>query len=93
MVLSTSSMINPTSEKTMAKYECVRGVVTSIGPVEVGQIVELPEYEAKSLAGKFVPFAGKDEKAAKIRVAEAPEIEHGDPVIEAPKRGRPARGR
>lgn len=38
----------------MAKYECIRGVVTSNGPVAVGEIVELSEHEAKVLAGKFV---------------------------------------
>ena len=73
----------------MAKYECIRGVVTSKGPVQAGEIVELSDYEAKMLAGKFV--AVKDVPAP-VRVAEAPEIEHRDPVIEAPKRGRP-RGR
>lgn len=89
MVLSTSSWADPNSEKMMAKYECIRGVVTSQGPVEVGQVVELSDYEAKMFAGKFVP--AKDEPAP-VRVAAAPEIEHRDPVIEAPKRGRP-RGR
>ena len=73
----------------MAKYECIRGVVTSKGPVQAGEIVELSDYEAKMLAGKFV--AVKDAPAP-VRVSEAPEIEHRDPVIEAPKRGRP-RGR
>ena len=95
MVLSTSSWIDPNSETAMAKYECIRGVVTSKGPVAPGEIVELSDHEAKMLAGKFI--AAKDAPApvaapAEIRVAEAPDIEHRDPVIEAPKRGRP-RGR
>ena len=73
----------------MAKYECIRGVVTSKGPVQAGEIVELSDYEAKMLAGKFVALKAEP---APVRVAAAPEIEHRDPVIEAPKRGRP-RGR
>ena len=73
----------------MAKYECIRGVVTSNGPVQAGEIVELSDYEAKMLASKFV--AVKDAQAP-VRVAAAPEIEHRDPVIETAKRGRP-RGR
>ncbi len=73
----------------MAKYECIRGVVTSKGPVQAGEIVELSDYEAKMLAGKFVAAV---DAPAPVRVAAAPEIEHRDPVIEAPKRGRP-RGR
>ena len=89
MVLSTNSLISANSEQAMAKYECIRGVVTSKGPVAVGEIVELSDYEAKVLAGKFVP--AKD-VLAPVRVAAAPEIEHRDPVIETPKRGRP-RGR
>lgn len=89
MVLSTSSLLDPNAEKIMAKYECIRGAVTSKGPVAVGDIVELSDYEAKLLAGKFVPAR---EAPAPVRVAAAPEIEHRDPVIEAPKRGRP-RGR
>lgn len=89
MVLSTSSWVEQSSEQAMAKYECIRGVVTSRGPVAVGEIVELSDYEAKVLANKFIP--ARDEPAP-VRVAEAPEIEHRDPVIAAPKRGRP-RGR
>jgi hypothetical protein len=73
----------------MAKYECVRGVVTSQGPIEIGQIVELSDHEAKMLAGKFVP--AKDAPAP-IRTTVPEEIEHRDPVIEKPKKGRP-RGR
>lgn len=89
MVLSTGSMLSQGSENIMGKYECIRGVVTSKGPVKVGEIVELSDYEAKVLANKFVA-AGNS--VAPVRVAAAPEIEHRDPVIETPKRGRP-RGR
>jgi hypothetical protein len=89
MVLSTASMMGKNSEKVMAKYKCIRGVVTSQGVANVGDIVELSEREAKAYGGKFI--AVKDEPAP-VRVAEAPEIEHRDPVIEAPRRGRP-RGR
>lgn len=89
MVLSTSSMVSQNSEKVMSKYKCIRGVVTSKGPVQAGDIVELSAYEAKQLAGKFVAV---EDAPAPVRVAAAPEIEHRDPVIETPKRGRP-RGR
>ena len=91
MVLSTSSWAEPKSEQAMAKYECIRGVVTSCGPVAVGEIVELSEYEVKALANKFIPARNEP---APVRVASAPAFEHRDPVVEtaAPKRGRP-RGR
>lgn len=88
MVLSTSSMVSQDSETNMAKYECIRGVVTSKGPVQAGEIVELSDYEAKVLANKFVAL--KDEPAP-VRVAVPEEIENRDPVIEAPRRGRPPR--
>ena len=89
MVLSTSSMVSQSSEKIMGKYKCIRGVVTSKGPVQAGDIVELSPYEAKQLVGKFVAV---EDAPAPVRVAAAPVIEHRDPVIETPKRGRP-RGR
>lgn len=68
------------------QYKCIRGTVTSNGPVAVGDVVSLPDYEAVALiAAKKLVIAEEE-----IRVAEAPEIEHRDPVM--PKRGRPARG-
>lgn len=68
------------------QYKCIRGVVTSQGPVQVGDIVSLPASEAKVLmaAGKLAVVAEET-----IRVAEAPVVEHRDPVM--PKRGRPPR--
>ncbi len=69
------------------QYKCIRGVVTSQGPLNAGDIVSLPANEAMELiAAKKLVIAEEE-----IRVAEAPEIEHRDPVM--PKRGRPARGR
>lgn len=77
----------------MSKYECIRGVVTSKGVVGVGEVVELSDYEAKILSNKFIAYSEpKPEFTSEIRVAEAPVIEHGDPVMPA-KRGRPPRGR
>lgn len=91
MVLSTASMMGKVSEKKMGKYQCVRGVVTSQGIAKVGDIVELSDYEAKQLAAKFVSVADEPEiSAEEIRVAEAPAVEHRDPV--APRRGRPPKG-
>jgi hypothetical protein len=86
MVLSTASMMGSNSEKVMAKYKCIRGVVTSQGVANVGDIVELSEREAKALSAKFVPVEDAPEE---IRVAEAPAVEHRDPI--APRRGRPAK--
>jgi hypothetical protein len=69
----------------MQKYECIRGVVSSLGPIAIGDIVSLPADEAVMLMNQ-----GKLKLADEaIRVAEAPVIEHRDPVM--PKRGRPAR--
>jgi len=69
----------------MQKYECIRGVVTSLGPVAVGEIVTLSAEE-----GVMLMAYGKLKLADEaIRVAEAPVVEHRDPVM--PKRGRPAR--
>lgn len=89
MVLSINSIMSQDSEKNMAKYKCIRGVVTSNGPAAEGDIVELSDYEAKMLAAKFVAV---NDEPTPVRVADAPKVEHRDPVIESPKRGRP-RGR
>lgn len=58
------------------QYKCIRGVVTSQGPVTEGEIVTLPAHEAVVLiaAGKLVIHEA-------IRVAEAPKVEHRDPVV------------
>lgn len=92
MVLSTASMMGKVSEKKMAKYKCIRGVLTSQGVAKVGDIVELSDYEAKVLAAKFVPADDEPVKVdpEEIRVAEALAVEHRDPV--APRRGRPPKG-
>jgi hypothetical protein len=72
-------------ENDMQKYECIRGVVTSLGPIAVGDIVSLPAEEGVTLMAY-----GKIKLAEEaIRVAEAPVVEHRDPVM--PKRGRPPR--
>ena len=69
------------------QYKCIRGVITSQGPLSVGDIVSLPANEGVVLvAQKKLEIVTEE-----IRVAEAPEVEHRDPVM--PKRGRPARGR
>jgi hypothetical protein len=67
----------------MQKYECIRGVVTSLGPIAVGDIISLPADEAINLIGN-----GQLKIAEQIvRVAEAPKVEHRDPVISrGPKR-------
>jgi hypothetical protein len=64
------------------QYECIRGVVTSQGPVSVGDIVTLPAHE-----GVVLMAAKKLEIHEEVRVAEAPKVEHRDPVISrGPKR-------
>lgn len=66
------------------QYKCIRGVITSQGPLSVGDVVTLPHNEA------LVLIAGKKiEIFEAVRVAEAPKIEHRDPVIKrSPKNGR-----
>lgn len=67
------------------QYKCIRGVVSSEGVLAVGDIVKLPSEEAVILMA-----AGKLEIVGdEIRVAEAPAIQHGDPVM--PRKGRPPR--
>ena len=62
------------------QYKCIRGVITSQGPLNVGDVATLPHGEALVLiAQKKVEIF---EEA--VRVAEAPKVEHRDPVI---KRG------
>lgn len=67
------------------QYKCIRGVVTSQGPLKEGDIIKLPSHEAMVLiASKKLVIAEEE-----IRVAEAPAVEHRDPVM--PRRGRPPR--
>lgn len=69
----------------MQKYECVRGVVTSLGPIAVGDIVSLPADEAVLLMAHNKLKIYEEV----VRVAEAPVVEHRDPVIKrSPKNGR-----
>lgn len=69
------------------QYKCIRGTVTSQGPIKEGDIVSLPANEAVVLiAAKKLVIAEEE-----IRIAEAPAVEHRDPVT--PKKGRFARGR
>jgi DNA replication initiation complex subunit (GINS family) len=67
------------------QYKCIRGVITSQGPLAAGDVVSLPHGEALVLiADKKIEIF---EEA--IRVAEAPKVEHRDPVIKrGPKNGR-----
>ena len=59
------------------QYKCIRGVITSQGPLAVGDITtNLPHSEALALiAHKKIEIF---EEA--VRVAEAPKVEHRDPV-------------
>jgi len=64
------------------QYKCVRGVVTSQGPLNAGDIVTLPASEALVLLAD-----NKLEIYEEVRVAEPPKVEHRDPVISrGPKR-------
>jgi hypothetical protein len=64
------------------QYKCVRGVVTSQGPLNAGDIVTLPASEALVLLAD-----NKLEIYEEVRVAEAPVVENRDPVISrGPKR-------
>ena len=67
------------------QYKCIRGVVTSQGPLNAGDIATLPHGEALALiAGKKIEIF---EEA--VRVAAAPKVEHRDPVIKSSsKNGR-----
>lgn len=95
MTLSTASMSGKKAPET-ALYECIRGVVLKSGVANPGDIVELTAHEAKVFASKFVPvreasveFAPEPEiEQDEFRVAEAPAVEHRDPVAPRP-RGRP----
>jgi hypothetical protein len=75
---------SPTSLENNMQYKCIRGVVTSQGPLNVGDVATLPHGEALLLiAGK------KIEIFEAVRVSEAPKVEHRDPVIKrGPKNGR-----
>ena len=76
---------SPTSLENDMQYKCIRGVITSQGPLSVGDVATLPHGEALVLiAGKKIEIF---EEA--VRVAEAPKVEHRDPVIKrGPKNGR-----
>ena len=63
------------------QYKCIRGVITSKGPVNAGDIVTLPAHEAIVLMA-----AKKLEIYEEVRVAEAPKVEHRDPVISSGKK-------
>lgn len=89
MTLSTASMSGKKAPET-ALYECIRGVVLKNGVANPGDIVELTAHEAKVFASKFVPVREAPVEFApdEFRVAEAPAVEHRDPVAPRP-RGRP----
>jgi hypothetical protein len=66
------------------QYKCIRGVVTSQGPLNEGDVAILPHGEALVLIADK-----KIEIFEAVRVAEAPKVEHRDPVIKrSPKNGR-----
>jgi len=66
------------------QYKCIRGVVTSQGPLNEGDVATLPHGEALVLIADK-----KIEIFDAVRVAEAPKVEHRDPVIKrSPKNGR-----
>ena len=66
------------------QYKCIRGVVTSQGPINAGDVATLPHGEALVLIADK-----KIEIFEAVRVAEAPKVEHRDPVIKrGPKNGR-----
>jgi hypothetical protein len=66
-----------TSLENDMQYKCIRGVITSQGPLSVGDVATLPHSEALVLiAHKKIEIF---EEA--VRVAEAPKVEHRDPVI------------
>lgn len=78
----------PTREGTKMKYKVLKTTIANGVRVNAGDIIELGAAEAHSLKGygRIEPVTEQE-----IRVADAPVVEHRDPVI-APKRGRP-RGR
>jgi len=65
------------------QYKCIRGVVTSNGSVAVGDVIDLPDYEAKVLMaqGKLVPHHEEE-----IRTTAVEEV-----VTQTPRRGRKSR--
>lgn len=79
----------PTREGTKMKYKVLKATVANGVRVNAGDIIELGAAEAHTLKGygRIEPVVEKE-----LRVAEAPVVEHRDPVMPA-KRGRPARGR
>lgn len=75
---------SPTSLENDMQYRCIRGVVTSQGPLNAGDVATLPHGEALVLIADK-----KIEIFEAVRVAEAPKVEHRDPVIKrSPKNGR-----
>jgi hypothetical protein len=74
---------SPTSLENDMQYKCIRGVVTSQGPLNAGDVATLPHGEALVLIADK-----KIEIFEAVRVAEAPKVEHRDPVIKrSPKNG------
>ena len=75
---------SPTSLENNMQYKCIRGVVTSQGPLNAGDVATLPHGEALVLIADK-----KIEIFEAVRVAEAPKVENRDPVIKrSPKNGR-----
>lgn len=77
------------------KYKVLKNTVANGARVQVGDIVELSQQEAHVLLGYgriAVYTESSSDFTSEIRIAEAPAVEHRDPVMPA-KRGRPPRGR
>ena len=75
---------SPTSLENNMQYKCIRGVITSQGPLNEGDVATLPHGEALVLIADK-----KIEIFEAVRVAEAPKVENRDPVIKrSPKNGR-----
>lgn len=75
------------------KYKCIRGVVTSKGSINPGDVVELSASEANTLMayGKIVPHhevVTHREEEITTNVVE--DVVHRDPT---PRRGRPSKNR
>lgn len=62
------------------KYKCIRGVVTSKGPIYAGDLVDIDGHEAKVFLaqGKIVPHHEEEIRTTAVE----------DVVTQTPRRGR-----
>jgi leucyl aminopeptidase (aminopeptidase T) len=70
----------------MTTYKCIRGVVTSKGPIAIGETVEgLGDFEARVLIAQGKIVEAQAESAPEVlRTTEETGVTHRDPVF--PKR-------